>query len=152
MAKLQPTDAPLYEHDFYAWTQDQAAKLRARAHNSIDWDNAAEEIESLGRSEQREIESRLNVLLIHLLKWIYQPSHRSSGWKGTIIEQRHRLLRCIKQNPSLRKLPGEILEEEFESARRLASSETGLAEWAFPATCPFTIEDILDPDFYPDSA
>ncbi len=61
MAKPQPADLPLYERDFYAWTQDQAAKLRARAHNSIDWDNAAEELESLGDSQRNEIESRMNV-------------------------------------------------------------------------------------------
>jgi hypothetical protein len=152
MAKPQPADAPLYERDFYAWTQDQAAKLRARAHNSIDWDNAAEELESLGDSQRSEIESRMNVLLLHLLKWTYQPERRSGSWKGSIVEQRSRLHRRMAKSPSLRTYPAEVLAEEYALARTIAAAETDLPEDAFPQSCPFRLEDVLDPDFYPDGA
>ncbi|KQQ88724.1 DUF29 domain-containing protein [Aureimonas sp. Leaf324] len=150
MAKPQPADLPLYERDFYAWTQDQAAKLRARAHNSIDWDNAAEELESLGDSQRNEIESRMNVLLVHLLKWRYQPDRRSGSWKGSIVEQRNRLQRRIAKSPSLKAYPAEVLGDEYALARTLAAAETELPEDVFPHECPFTLEDILDPAFYPD--
>ena len=85
MAKPQPKiEDSLYERDFYAWTQDQAVKLRARAHNDIDWENVAEEIESVGRSDKKEIRRRLGVLVQHLLKWQFQPEMRSHSWQSTI--------------------------------------------------------------------
>ncbi|KAB0679288.1 DUF29 domain-containing protein [Aureimonas leprariae] len=153
MAESQKKPVP-YEEDFYAWTVDQAARLRARAsfdnRGDIDWDNAAEELTSLGNSEESEIESRLNVLVIRLLKWAYQPDGRSSGWKGTIVEQRRRLHRRLRRSPSLHRHPGEVLAEEYDSARLLAAGETQLPENVFPLACPFTIEDILNADFYPE--
>jgi hypothetical protein len=146
----------LYTSDFFAWTQDQAAKLRARGgfdnRGDIDWENAAEEIEGLGDSVRSEIESRVAVLVLHLLKWRYQADHRSSSWKGTIVEQRGRIARRLKRNPSLRQYPAEVLHEEYESARLLAAGETGLSEDTFPSECPFSIEDVLDLNFYPESA
>ncbi|WP_185983871.1 DUF29 domain-containing protein [Aureimonas mangrovi] len=148
--KQPPSD--LYERDFYAWTQDQAAKLRARAHNSVDWENAAEEIESLGRSERGEIRSRLLVTLVHLLKWRFQPAHRSASWKATLAEQRSRLADVLEESPSLRSFPETALEREYRTARLKASGETDLPEDVFPAECPFMIDEILDPDFYPDAA
>ncbi|MCP3053639.1 DUF29 domain-containing protein [Aurantimonas marianensis] len=152
MAEPAPTpDADLYERDFYAWTQDQAAKLRARAHNAIDWENAAEEIETLGRSEKRELESRLGVLLLHLLKWRYQPEGRSNSWRGTINEQRRRIGREIVASPSLAGYPGQILYEEYPDARLKAAGETGLSEETFPLDCPFTIDQILHETFYPET-
>ncbi|GGE20608.1 hypothetical protein GCM10011390_44880 [Aureimonas endophytica] len=148
----EPLKKPtLYDTDFHAWTLDQAAKLRARAHNGIDWDHAAEEIESLGHSEESELESRLSVLVIHLLKWRFQPDERSGSWKGTIIEQRYRIGRRMRRSPSLKSYPRAILAEEYAYARQKAALETGLAESAFPPACPFAIEEILDPDFYPEA-
>jgi hypothetical protein len=150
MAKPLHKSVPtLYDRDFYAWTQDQAAKLRARVHNDIDWENAAEEIESLGRSQEDEIESRLNVLVMHLLKWRYQPEHISPSWRATIMEQRGRISKRLKLSPSLRSYPEKILADEYETARLRAAGETGLPESVFPESCPFTIKEILDPAFYP---
>jgi len=136
-----------YEDDFYAWTQDQAEKLRARSANEIDWENAAEEIESLGRSDRRSIASNLNVVLVHLLKWIYQPDQRKGGWMASIIEHRDRLRRILGDSPSLRSYPADILAAEYASARRIASAETELPLRVFPETCPFTVEEALDPGF-----
>src|SRR3954462_15812330 len=105
MGKHEKPEQPLYERDFHAWTQEQAERLRARAHNDIDWANVAEEVESLGRSDRREISRRLGVLLVHLLKWQFQPSNRKTGWLSTIREQRHRIKGLIDESPSLKTYP-----------------------------------------------
>jgi hypothetical protein len=143
--------APTYERDFYAWTQDQSRMLRELRPNSIDWENLAEEIETLGRSQRSEIRSRLTVVLTHLLKWAYQPGQRNNRWRASIIEARRGILRQLRDSPSLKRYPAEVLADEYEVARLYAAGETGLDLELFPETCPFTIEQILDPDFYPDA-
>jgi hypothetical protein len=139
-----------YEADYAQWCVEQGALLRAGRLDALDRENLAEEIESLGRSEKYEIEPRLNVLIMHLLKYRYQPDGRSSGWRGTIKEQRNRLKRRLKDSPSLKTYPAEILNEEYELARLKAAGETGLPEGTFPGSCPFTIEEILDDSFLPE--
>jgi hypothetical protein len=141
-----------YGTDYAQWCAEQGALLREGRLSSLDRENLAEEIESLGGSEEDEIGSRLNVLLIHLLKWRYQPDKRSSGWRGTLAEQRYRIGRRLKRSPSLRAFPGEVLADEYRTARLLAAGETGLTENIFPETCPFTIDQILDESFLPDAA
>lgn len=150
MDDLKTRTAPTYESDFFAWSQDQGRRLRETRPNSIDWENVAEEIESLGRSEKRSIESNLCVVLVHLLKWQYQSTQRSGSWRASIFEHRMRILREIKDSPSLRNYPAEILADEYEIARLNASGETGLDEMIFPASCPYSIEEALDPDYLPD--
>lgn len=146
--RLRP---PAYDADFHAWTQDQAARLRKLRPNSLDWENIAEEIETLGRSEKREIESRLGVLLLHLLKRAQQPDHRKSGWRATIVEQRRQLLRTLGENPSLGAHPYAVLADQYEVARLRAIDEIGLEDDDFSETCPFGIEQVLDPAFWPDA-
>lgn len=148
--KTRTRPAAAYDADFHAWTREQAARLRDLRPNSIDWENVAEEIESLGRWEKREIESRMGILLVHLLKWAYQPERRKLGWKATIAEQRRKLARALDESPSLKAYPGSVLAEDYEVVRTRAADETDLPEEVFPATCPFTIEQILDPGFWPE--
>lgn len=136
-----------YETDLHAWTKAQSDALRRRASNELDWDNLAEEIETLGRSERREIQSRLKVLLIHLLKWRFQPEQRCGSWRGSITEAREELEAVLTDNPSLRGLPAESLPKAYASARRKALDETGLLH--LPEKSPWTIDDILTPDFLP---
>lgn len=138
------------EADYALWCAEQASLLRAGRLDVLDRENLAEEIESLGSSHADEIESRLSVLLTHLLKWRYQRAARSNSWRATIEEQRERIARRIRKSPSLRGHPGEVLKDEYRLARLKASGETGLAEDAFPTTCPFTIEQVLDSEFLPD--
>jgi predicted YcjX-like family ATPase len=153
MAKPQPQpDGSLYEHDFYAWTQDQAEKLRARAHNDIDWENVAEEIDSVGRSQKKEIRSRLAVVLHHLLKWEYQPELRSHSWQSTISEQRLLLQGTLQDSPSLNAFPVEALEWSYALAVRRAARETRFPATTFPARCPYSVDDILDDNFLPGPA
>jgi hypothetical protein len=138
-----------YDHDYHAWLTRQATLLAERRFADLDFDNLIDEIHALARSEKREIENRLNVLLVHLLKWSHQPAQRSGGWTSTIIEQRARLLRRLQESPSLRGYPGEVLDEEYAIARDKAAAETGLQAATFPKTCPYTIDQVLDPDFLP---
>jgi ribosomal protein L29 len=139
-----------YEEDFYAWTVEQARLLRSGELSSIDVANIAEEIESLGRSDQRELESRLTVLLTHLLKWRIQSKMRSSSWSGTIAEQRRRIAKLLRESPSLGPFVAEVLVEAYSDAREAASNETGLPETEFPVECPFTSDETLSRDFLPE--
>jgi DNA-binding transcriptional regulator YdaS (Cro superfamily) len=138
-----------YDHDYHAWLTRQATLLAERRFADLDLDNLIDEIQALARSEKREIENRLSVLLVHLLKWSHQPAQRSGGWTSTIIEQRARLLRRLQESPSLRGYPDEVLDEEYAIARDKAAAETGLRAATFPKTCPYTIDQVVDPDFLP---
>jgi len=140
---------PGYEDDFVAWTERQAALIRARRFDLVDWENVAEEIESLGRSDRRALASRIEVLIMHLLKWQFQPTHRSRSWQLTLRVQRSRIGRLLDESPSLRAELDEMVRDAYSCARRLASGETGFALRTFPRTCPYKVEQILDPDFVP---
>ena len=141
---------PLYERDFYAWALEQAALLRAGQLASADIENIAEEIESMGRSENRELISRLAVLLAHLLKWQFQPGYRGRSWQLTIMEQRKKLARHMKDNPSLKARLDEAIADGYELAAFEAERETGLDPQTFPAMCPYTYAQMLDDDFWPE--
>ena len=114
----------------------------------------AEEIESLGKSDWRELASRIAVLLRHLLKWRYQPERRQRGrsWRSTIWEQRSRLRRLLRQSPSLVPMVPQTIQEEYAEARQRASEETGLPLTTFPAACEWTAEQVLNADFWPDES
>jgi len=143
-------NAELYEQDFYAWTQTTAALIRAGKWYDLDREALAEEVESLGKSQHRELGSRLDVLVMHLLKWRYQPSEHSGSWRSTIRTQRRELRRLLQQNPSLRPLIASIIADGYGDARLEASDETGLPPTTFPQACPWTVEQILDADFWPE--
>lgn len=139
----------LYERDFYAWANEQAALLRAGKLAQADIENIAEEIESMGKSEKRELVSRLRVLLAHLLKWRFQPKGRSSSWQASIRVQRLDLREHIKDNPSLKaKLP-EAIGTAFEGAVIEAAEETKLPDGDFPAACPWSFDQMMDEGFWP---
>jgi hypothetical protein len=139
-----------YDRDFYAWATEQAALLRAGRLAEADVANIAEEIDSMGRSERRELINRLDVLLTHLLKWHFQPAFRGTSWDLTIREQRRKLLRHLDDNPSLRAMLGAAIVAGYGDALLTAQKETGLAESAFPPACPYTEAQIFDPAFLPD--
>ncbi len=116
-----------YDTDFYAWANEQAALLRAGKLGEADIANIAEEIESIGKTEKRELVNRLTVLLLHLLKWQYQPERRGSSWQTTIRVQRISLARHIKDNPSLKTTITAALDDAYTIAVIEAAGETGLA-------------------------
>jgi hypothetical protein len=138
-----------YEQDFYAWTVEQGRLLRAGDLSAIDTVNLAEEIESMGRRDRRELESRLTVLLIHLLKWQMQPDQRSRSWSATMREQRRQIEKLLRESPSLRSFAANVLAQTYSEAREDAADETGLPESVFPAECPFTLDEVLLRSFLP---
>jgi hypothetical protein len=146
----------LYEQDFYSWTIEQAEALRAAGNarlntpRTIDWEAVAEEIESIGRSQASELGSRYYRLLTHLLKWQYQPDQQSGSWRGTIVEQRTRIVRLLKENPGLKPQRAARFADAYEDARKLAAAETGLPIETFPETSPFSLDEAMTEDFYPD--
>ncbi len=139
-----------YEQDFYSWTQEQAALLRAGRLTDLDIENLIEEIETMGRSEKRELESRLTVLLLHLLKWKYQPERRGKSWNLTIKGQRIEYINVLTDNPGLKSQLETIFESAYKLALVKASSETGIDEDVFPSSCPWTFAEVTNPAFYPD--
>ncbi|RLT34947.1 MAG: DUF29 domain-containing protein [Chloroflexi bacterium] len=139
-----------YERDFYAWTQDQATLLRSHEFARLDIANLIEEIEAMGRSERRQLTNRLEVLLIHLLKWQFQPALRGRSWELTIIEQRRRLDKLLHDNPSLRPQLRELLVEAYDDASFGAMRETGLPQATFPLTCPYALRQVLDQGWLPE--
>jgi hypothetical protein len=141
--------APAYEGDYFAWSEDQAAKIRAAMPKGVDWENVAEEIESLGRSQKTEIRNRLRVLLVHLLKWEYQPDRRSASWQSTIGEQRISIEGVIEDSPSLRRYPSEVLAAAYLAARERAAFETKMPLNTFPNSPPYSIGEVLNPRFMP---
>jgi hypothetical protein len=133
----------LYEQDFYQWIEEQAALLKAGALSQLDVENLIEEVESMGKSQKKELYSRLIILISHLLKWDYQPDQRPKSWKSTILTQRKELKLLLMDNPSLRRLIPEAVNQIFEDSVDFAVDETGLPESAFPETCPYSIENIM---------
>jgi hypothetical protein len=139
----------LYELDFYGWTQQQAKFLQEGKWDCLDIPNLIEEIESLGKQQRQELRSRLGILLGHLLKWEFQPHHRSRSWFATIREQRRQILRVNRENPSLQPYLQEAIEDAYQSGLNLAVSETSLSYKVFPQECPYSPEQTLDSDFLP---
>lgn len=139
----------LYEQDFFAWSEEQGRLLKARNVAALDWDNLAEEIETLGRSERSEIRSRLVIVLLHLLKWEFQPAKRKAGWAASLLEARTRLVQALDESPSLRSYPETVLDKEYRIARLKAAAETRLPAEAFPLLCPYSVSEILDDSFLP---
>jgi hypothetical protein len=136
-----------YESDLYGWTKEQADALRRRASNALDWDHLAEEIESLGTSQRREIRARINVLLVHLLKWKHQPELQCGSWRGSIREARDQIEDVLGDSPSLRTYPAECLPKAYARAQMKALDETGLLQ--LPEACSWTTDEILADDFLP---
>ena len=136
-----------YENDIVAWAKEQAYLLRSGQLSVLDIEHIAEEIEDVGKSEQRELASRMAVLLSHLLKWQYQPDRQSSSWQRTIKEQRKAVLRRLKNTPSLKVSINdkEWLEDVWGDAVSIAIQETGSS--SFPEVCPWTIPHILSEDW-----
>ena len=146
------THTELYEQDFYTWTQEQAALLRKGAVQELDLANLAEEIESLGISQKHALASHLRNLVMHLLKWQYQPSGRLTGhsWQSSIINARDEIATLLEDVPSLQPQVAALLTRRYPAARRLAHSETDLPLATFPAACPWTPEQVLEADFWPE--
>ncbi|MDZ8185239.1 MAG: DUF29 domain-containing protein [Nostoc sp. ChiSLP02] len=141
----------LYEQDFYLWIQTTAELLKQKNFTQLDLENLIEEIETMGRSEKKALRSNLEVVLMHLLKYQYQPEKRPGSWQATIREHRKRLREALEESPSLKPYFDEVLGQCYDHARLLAADETELVVATFPEQSPFTSEQVLEPNFLPES-
>ncbi|HEY9692252.1 MAG TPA: DUF29 domain-containing protein [Oculatellaceae cyanobacterium] len=137
----------LYDIDFYLWIVTTAQLLRDHKFDELDLDNLIEEIEDMGKDKRRELKSRLVVLLMHLLKYQYQPERRSSSWRGTILEQRRQIESLLKDSPSLKPYYLEVFADVYKNAVVDASAETLLPAQTFPVESPFLPEDVINSNF-----
>ena len=142
-------NADLYAQDFFQWTQTTAALIRAGKWQEIDPTSVAEEIESLGNEQRHALRSHLRILLLHQLKWAYQPRHHSGSWRSSIGHARAEIEDRLADSPSLRQMLPALLTWAYQRARRLAAIETGLPLVTFPETCPWTLDQLQDQEFLP---
>lgn len=142
--------APAYDRDAYGWALHQARLIRAGRLDEIDVENVAEEIESVGRSERRELTNRLALVIQHILKWQFQPERRGASWASTITEQRAGAAIVLRDNPSLRPVLPEIVTDAYRLGRLAVIRETGLPKGTFPASCPYSFAELMAEDFLPD--
>ena len=140
-------ETSLYETDFYQWTIEQSRLLELGKFGDLDLGNLMEEIASLGKQQRAELENRLAILLGHLLKWELQPELRGKSWRLTIKEQRLRIQRLIRKNPSLKSCLSEAIADGFELALVLVEKETPLESQDLPPECPYSVEQVFDHNF-----
>jgi hypothetical protein len=145
-----PRNTPAYEEDFFAWTVEQAKLLRSGNFSQIDAANIAEEIESLGRRDRRELGDRLENLIAELLKWRCDPDARRGNWQSEILRQRSEIEHIIDDSPSLREFAAERLAEAYSDARERVVEELRLLQPDFPAECPYTLDQVLSHSFLPE--
>jgi Domain of unknown function DUF29 len=142
-----------YDTDFYTWTQAQAQALRAKDWAALDVAHLAEEIEELGSNVEHAIESQLERLLLHLLKYRYDPAQRPRrGWRVTIRHARHEIAKHVGRNPGLQHHPAQAFADAYAFARRLAPDATGLRPETFPEACEWALAQVLDEEFWPEEA
>jgi hypothetical protein len=144
----QKMSLAVYENDFYGWIIEQTGLLKLGRYNDLDTANLIEEMESMGKSEKRALESRLVVLLQHLLKWQHQPSFRGKSWELTIKEQRLRIEKIMRDNPSLKRQLESCFFDAYQFAVIQAAKETGIDEKTFPGRCEWNLQQVLDPTFF----
>jgi uncharacterized protein DUF29 len=147
-----PPNTDLHLTDFYTWCLEQAALLEARDADALDWPHLAEEMHSLAASERRALRSFLRGILLHLLKWQYQPTMRQTGhsWQTSIKNGRREVRDLLEDEPGLKPLVDQALARAYQYAREDASDETHLPIETFPEVCPWTLAQILDADFWPE--
>jgi hypothetical protein len=149
--------ASLYDTDYAKWAQRNAELLRAGRFEDIDMAHLLEELSDMSKSDRRELQSRLLILLAHLLKWEYQyqtlaerwREFKGDSWRSTIIEQRTQLSGLLKQSPGLKSALVDMIERTYPDAVELASDESGLPPETFPTHCPYPKDQLLDKGFFP---
>ncbi|MFB2937784.1 DUF29 domain-containing protein [Aerosakkonemataceae cyanobacterium BLCC-F154] len=149
--EIQTNQKSLYETDFVKWVETTVEQLHKQDYVNVDWTNLIEEIADMSKRERKSLKNNLIVVLLHLLKWQYQPEFRSGNWRGSIREHRRRIKDDLNDSPSLKPYLLEIFAECYNNAREQAADETGLPLATFPEYCPYTPEQSLDADFLPPS-
>lgn len=140
-----------YDQDLYTWSLQQAQFLRERNFDQVDWEHVIEEIEDMSKSEKRALQFFIEILLMHLLKWQYQPACQGRSWKFTIIEKRKRIIEHLQENPGLNNKLPDLITRAYGYAVTGAVRETGLSLTHFPSDCPWAFELFMDETFWPES-
>ncbi|UOD30595.1 DUF29 domain-containing protein [Massilia violaceinigra] len=138
-----------YEDDFVLWIEQQANLLNARQFEQLDIHHLTEELKAMVGHRRRELGSRLEVLIMHLLKCQFQPSFKSSSWLNTIDQQRGEIAELVRESPSLAPTIAQVARRRYARARRMASRETQLDRKEFPSELPYSVQQLLDDDFVP---
>src|SRR5216684_6595639 len=153
MASIKPSPSQLYDHDYYAWVRDQVRALRERRIEEVDWGNVAEEIDDLGKSEKRSVQSHLETLIEHLLKLSYARGisrvRNARLWENTIELARFRIRGLLDESPSLRGALEGLFGNAYKGARISARRGLGFPREPLPETPPWTLEQVLDDSFVP---
>ena len=149
-ASIRHPDPCLYDEDFYAWAMATAALLRQRRFAEIDIAHVAEELEDMGKRERWKLESQMRNVTLHLLKWRSQPEWHSVSWRQSIRNGRIEIQKLLHDSPSLTGQIPQTLDNEYPAAWADATDETRLSEETFPPHCPFTAEQVLDAEFWPE--
>jgi hypothetical protein len=140
-----------YDQDFNLWLEQTVDLLKTKQFEALDIENLVDELESMSSRDKREILSRLKIVLLHLLKWKYQPQKQCGSWQSSIRTNRDEIAQILIDSPSLKNYPGQVLDSAYPISRKNAASETGLALNVFPESCPFSIAQVLDEEFWPES-
>ncbi|MGB7412949.1 MAG: DUF29 domain-containing protein [Thermosynechococcaceae cyanobacterium] len=148
-AAPKPSHQEMYETDFAEWINEAAALMKQGKFSELALENLIDEVATLGSSEKNALRSNLCVLLIHLLKWQYQPSKRTNSWKATIREHRNRIQETFEDSPSLKNYYEQVFNKSYSKAQALAADETGLDIDSFPAKSPYSLQQVLDHEFLP---
>ncbi|MCC5642307.1 DUF29 domain-containing protein [Nostoc sp. CHAB 5824] len=149
MSSLKPHSQTLYEADYLQWIEITLEKLQSQDYANVDWENLIEEIADMERSERRSLKSNLIVILVHLLKWQFQPEKRSGSWEGSIIEHRRRVKEALDDSPSLKSYLESVFVECYVQAVKQAKAETGLSVESFFLVCPYQLPEVTDDEFLP---
>jgi len=149
MSSLKAHSQTLYDTDYLQWIETTVEKLQSYDYANVDWENLIEEIADMGRSERRSLKSNLIVILVHLLKWQFQPEKRSGSWEGSIIEHRRPVKEALDDSPSLKSYLEKILAECYAQAVKQAKAETGLSVESFPLNCPYQLPEVTNNEFLP---
>lgn len=140
---------PKYEQDFYGWALSNVNLLKQGKYQEADMEHIIEELEEMGISNENQLINRFSILIAHLLKWQFQPDFRGRSWSGTIKEQRNKIQRLLRKNPSLKSKIAEAVEEGFSDSRNVIEKETPIDLKLLPKECPYTFEQIINDEFYP---
>lgn len=145
--------AVAYEDDFYSWSLNQAELLKTRHFEQLDLEHLIEELQSMSAREKRELLNRLRILIMHLLKWEFQPNYPiKTSWQTTIRNQRHEIESLLEDSPSLKNDLEAIMAKAYPKAVMDAADESGLSKKLFPKECTWNIDEILDHSFWPSAS
>lgn len=145
-------NTPEHDKDFYGWAMQNASLLKQGRFSEADMDSIIEELEEMGGNNESQLINRLGVLIAHLMKWQFQPDLQGNSWSSTIKEQRHKIKRLIRKNPSLKPKIAEAIEEGFSDSKIIIEKDASLILNMLPTECPYNFEQLMDDSFYPNEA